>query len=96
MVKIPVGDVNGHYYTVEYRARSGFDRALPGDGVLIHEVRPDNHAYLITRTADPGAEWNAQRGPGDRWTAPLHGGHQLTVTTDSVTSTEATISITVT
>ena len=96
LVKIPVGDASGHYYTVEYRTRAGFDRALPGDGVLIHEVRPDNHAYLITRTADPGAEWNAHRGPGDRWDAPLFGGWNLSVTTDSITATEATISITVT
>ncbi len=48
----------GRFYTVEARARSGYDLALPSAGVLIHEVDPrrTNRARLVT--GDPTAGRN--------------------------------------
>ncbi|MGS0684455.1 hypothetical protein ACVBEQ_04720 [Nakamurella sp. GG22] len=91
LLKIPVGDDTRHYYTVEYRTRTGFDWVLPADGVLIYEVRPDNTAYLMTRTPIRGAENDAQHAAGDQWTAPLQAGQQITVSVQSLTPEAATV-----
>jgi hypothetical protein len=37
---------NGSSYTVEFRRRAGWDRGIPEDAVLIHEVRSNNVSYL--------------------------------------------------
>jgi hypothetical protein len=58
MVKVPFDSANaGHYYTVEFRRKTGWDRGIPQDAVLIHEIRADGSpglSYLIR--ADGGAE----------------------------------------
>jgi len=48
-----------HYYTVEFRRADGFDGGLPGDVVMIHEVKLDPsqgvyHTYLLRDNAAPG------------------------------------------
>jgi hypothetical protein len=37
---------NGSSYTVEFRRRAGWDRNIPEDAVLIHEVRSNDLSYL--------------------------------------------------
>ncbi|MBI4299448.1 MAG: hypothetical protein HY666_06785 [Chloroflexi bacterium] len=37
---------NGSSYTVEFRRRAGWDRNIPEDAVLIHEVRSNKLSYL--------------------------------------------------
>jgi len=58
MAKVPFDSGNpGHYYTVEFRRKTGWDRGIPRDTVLIHEIRADGSAglsYLIR--ANGGAE----------------------------------------
>jgi hypothetical protein len=39
---------NGSAYTVEFRRRAGWDRAIPRDAVLVHEVRSNTFSYLPT------------------------------------------------
>ncbi len=38
MVKIPINGSTAQFYTVETRLKIGYDDAIPGEGVLIHEV----------------------------------------------------------
>ena len=38
---------NGSAYTVEFRRRTGWDRNIPDDAVLIHEVRSNGLSYLL-------------------------------------------------
>ena len=63
-IKIPIGGSDTHYYTVEARRWIGYDRNLPGEGVIIHEVdlTRDIHAHVIDidhngDTGDEGAIW---------------------------------------
>ena len=37
---------NGSSYTVEFRRKTGWDRNIPKDAVLIHEVRGNSFSYL--------------------------------------------------
>jgi Leucine Rich Repeat len=37
-LKVPLSGSGRYFYTVENRAADGYDRALPGSGVIIHEV----------------------------------------------------------
>jgi hypothetical protein len=37
---------NGSAYTVEFRRRAGWDRSIPRDAVLVHEVRSNGNSYL--------------------------------------------------
>jgi hypothetical protein len=37
---------NGSSYTVEFRRRTGWDRAISQDAVLVHEVRSNGRSYL--------------------------------------------------
>lgn len=37
---------NGSSYTVEFRRKAGWDRGIPEDAVLIHEVRSNSLSYL--------------------------------------------------
>lgn len=38
---------NGSTYTVEFRAKAGWDQAIPQDVVIIHEVRNNGLSYLL-------------------------------------------------
>ena len=64
MAQIPIGGSNTHYYTVESRLQTGYDKKLPGQAVIIHEVdlwraRPANvvDADGNGNTGDAGAMW---------------------------------------
>ncbi|MEV0678677.1 hypothetical protein AB0I60_19380 [Actinosynnema sp. NPDC050436] len=50
LIRIPFdpGDLF-HYYTVEYRSRTGWSAGIPANTVLIHEVRDGNPYLLRTR-----------------------------------------------
>ena len=37
---------NSSAYTVEFRRRAGWDRSIPRDAVLVHEVRSNGNSYL--------------------------------------------------
>ncbi len=53
-VKVPFDAANqNHYYTVEFRRKTGWDRGIPQDTVLIHEVRTDGLFYLIKANGGP-------------------------------------------
>jgi hypothetical protein len=59
VAKVPFDAANpSHYYTIEFRRKTGWDKGIPKDTVLIHEVRADGLFYLI------GANGGAQRLPG--------------------------------
>jgi hypothetical protein len=40
------GRGNGSSYTVEFRRRTGWDRAIPRDAVIVHEVRSNGSSFL--------------------------------------------------
>ena len=44
-------------YTVEFRRNTHWDRGIPMDAVLIHDVRPNGISYLVS-TLKGGQEWN--------------------------------------
>lgn len=43
------GRTNQSSYTVEFRRRAGWDRSIPRDAVLVHEVRSNGNSYLPVR-----------------------------------------------
>ena len=64
MAQIPIDGSSTHFYTVEARRLVGYDAALPGDAVIIHEVNPywDQPAHVIDidgdgDTNDAGTKW---------------------------------------
>ena len=54
LAQVPVAGSSERFYTVEARMRVGYDRALPGDAVVIHEVEPtrDPPARLVNHLGD--------------------------------------------
>ncbi len=51
IAKIPPGSTrparaNNSSYAVEFRRRAGWDRSIPRDAVLVHEVRSNGNSYL--------------------------------------------------
>lgn len=64
-IKIPIGGSETHYYTVEARRWIGYDKKLPGEGVIIHDVdktRGNDLAHVVDidndgYTGDEGAIW---------------------------------------
>ncbi|MFN8484364.1 MAG: hypothetical protein U0768_15100 [Anaerolineae bacterium] len=85
-VKIPIQDSAGeHYFCVEFRQKSGFDRGIRRDTVLAHEWKPDNHSYLQQTSGSPelldGAVFSQRR---------------FTVTVKQINTGEATATITLT
>lgn len=54
MAKVPFDAANpNHYYTVEFRRKTGWDAGIPQDTVLIHERRADGLFYLIRANGGP-------------------------------------------
>jgi hypothetical protein len=82
LVRVPFdsGDLF-HYYTVEYRRATGWSRGIPGDTVLIHEVKGGD-PHLIRNLARPG------RPPAQS----LHTG-AVSIHVDSISPTGASVSI---
>jgi hypothetical protein len=65
LLKVPTA-TPGHYFTVEYRRRLGWDQGLASDAVYIHEVRTNGIAYLVLNSPRGNGEWR----PGETFTAP--------------------------
>lgn len=66
LAKIPIKGSDSHYYTVEVRKKIGYDRKLPDEAVIIHEVSENRSngrdAYIVDidnngNTGDAGAIW---------------------------------------
>jgi hypothetical protein len=93
MVTIPL-DAPNHYYTVELRHKDSWDQAIPKDTVLIHEIRPDGHDYLVDTNGNAefwyagGPQWQV----GDTFRDPTHGLRVSVLSMDSKSAT-ATIDI---
>jgi hypothetical protein len=50
MVEVPakfLGPIENRTYSIEFRRRTGWDKGIPGDIVLIHETRADSLSYLL-------------------------------------------------
>jgi hypothetical protein len=71
----------GAVRTVEFRQRTKWDRGLPGDAVLIHEIRGDGQPYFL-------GDYRA----GQRW-ADLASGTSITVDAIDRPSSTATVTI---
>ena len=72
-------------YVVEYREKSGFDRAIPFDAVVIRELRNNGLTYLIERQ-DGVAAWRK----GDAFTDT---GNFVRIVVDDIVPGEATVTI---
>ena len=93
MAQIPIGGSATHFYTVEARRRVGFDRSLPADGVVIHEVDTTRSlpAVLVNRGVEPDLRatrraWEA----GQRFLAAEHG---IAISVDAETETGSIVTI---
>jgi hypothetical protein len=69
MVQIPLPGNDERFYTVEARRRTGFDRALAGDAVVIHLVDP-NHSSAPARLILPPGDWESSPMAG-AWTVGM-------------------------
>ena len=47
MARIADSGDPSHFYTVEYRQQQGWDSEIPGNGVVIHEVRSDGKIVFV-------------------------------------------------
>jgi len=85
--KVPFDPGNAnHYYTVEFRRQTGWDRAIPRDTVLIHELRADGLSYLIK------ANGGAERLPGQTF-HDVQNNLAITALTFDAASSTATVNI---
>ena len=71
----------GGVRTIEFRQSTRWDRGLPGDAVLIHEIRGDGQSYFL-------GDYRA----GQRW-ADLASG--LSVVVDAIDTASSTATITI-
>lgn len=87
MVKVPFDAANaGHYYTIEFRRKTGWDFGIPEDTVLIHEVRTDGLFYLVRTNGGP------ERLP-DQAFRDVNNNLAITVLSRDSTSSTATVNI---
>lgn len=94
MVQIPIEGSTTHFYTVEARRRVGYDTKLPGQAIIIHEVK-------TTRTVpadvlDPGGPINAGE-LGAMWTAGeifTDGARGISISVDAATASGFVVTIT--
>ena len=95
MAQIPIGGSTTHFYTVEARRRVGFDAALPGDAVVIHEVdttRP-MPAVLVSRAAERDVQATASRWQvGQRFNDEAHG---IAISVDAETATGFVVTLSI-
>ncbi len=93
--KVPIGGSTTNFYTVELRRFAGYDSALRGEAVIIHNVlttRSDRRAQVVDpdNNGDPndaGAMWT----PGETF-ADLANGIMISVLSFTATSASVTIS----
>ena len=64
LLMLRIGTDNNDYYTVEFRQKSGWDRGIPRDGVLVHRVQ-NGRSILLTENGT-----HQDRQPGDLVTLP--------------------------
>ena len=95
LAQIPIGSSTTHFYTVEARRRVGFDAALPGDAVVIHEVDTTRSmpAVLMSRAAErdlqaTGSRWQV----GQRFDDVAHG---IVISIDAETATGFVVTLSV-
>ncbi len=50
MIQIPIKGSSSHFYTVEVRAKTGYDRKLPIKTVIIHEVHTTDSDNIVAAT----------------------------------------------
>jgi M6 family metalloprotease-like protein len=93
MAQIPIGGSSTHFYTVEARRTVGYDAALPGNAVIIHEVNTylDEPAHVIDIdgngiTNDAGTQWVVGETFADV-------SNQISVSVDAITSSGYVITI---
>ena len=58
MVEVPprfLGPQENRTYSIEFRRRTGWDKGIPNDIVLIHETRADGLSYLLAPQLVPGS-----------------------------------------
>jgi len=92
MAVVPFADGSDRYYTVEARRRVGYDRNLPADGVVIHQIDPHRYpaaVVLAHATADGVLIPSAWR-PGDVFTDAEQG---IRVEVTAATETGYTVTI---
>jgi hypothetical protein len=53
MAKIFAFGRSDRYYTAEFRSATGWNQGFSQDSVLIHEILPDRHSYLINDDGQP-------------------------------------------
>ncbi len=93
MVQIPIDGSSTHFYTVEARRLVGYDAALPGNAVIIHEVNSNwrQPAHVIDidgdgDTSDGGARWAV----GETFTDAIN---NISVSVDLATSSGYVVTI---
>lgn len=65
LIEVPVGDVPGHYYTIEARKLVGYDDKLPGNAVIIHEIGIPLRMYWLVDTTGLASNKQAMWLPGE-------------------------------
>lgn len=93
LAQVPIAGAPERFYTVEARMRVGYDRALPADAVLIHEVEPDRDppARLVNHLGDGDTrEAAGMWQPGDVFLDAAGG---VEVSVDSATATGFIVTI---
>jgi uncharacterized repeat protein (TIGR01451 family) len=94
MAKIPIGGSDTHFYTLETRQKIGYDKYMPGNAVVIHEV-DTNHTQFPAEvvdsdnngdTGDAGTMWT----PGEIFTDTVNG---VKVCINSTTTTGFKVTI---
>lgn len=94
MAEIPIPGPDGGYYTVEARMRAGYDRSLPTDSVVIHEVNPmwtPSTLRLVNHRNDDDMRVAASVWPaGTTFVDQKHG---IAVTVDEQTATGFVVTI---
>lgn len=88
MARIPVPGSSTRFYTVEARRRAGYDKEIPGEAIVIHDVDP-SRGDRAARVVDPDANGNpndagAQWTPGEAFSDPAS---QISVIVDAATAT---------
>jgi hypothetical protein len=93
MAQIPIADSADHFYTVEARRRIGFDATLPGDAVVIHEVKLGREAPAVLM-GRPGEDARLHAGSmwkvGQTFHDALHG---ISISVEAETETGFVVTI---